>query len=95
MIERRKEHRARSLLGARISFGQRKSTMDCVVRNVSADGAMVEFPQTALTPGEFKLQILQRGEIHLARVIWRKNDKAGLALSGMQKLAIPPDAVGR
>ena len=67
MVERRKEQRRRSLLGGQISFSRRQSTMDCIVRNMSPHGALVVFPQTSLTPGEFTLHIPHRGGRHTRR----------------------------
>ena len=95
MIERRKEQRRKSLLGGRISFSRRQSTMDCMVRNVSAHGALVVFPQASLTPGEFTLHIPHRGEVHSAKVIWRRHDRAGVTLSHMQKMEMPLDTAKR
>jgi len=49
MVERRKEQRLKSLLGGRISFSRRQSTMDCTVRNIAPHGALVVFPHASLT----------------------------------------------
>ena len=95
MIERRKEQRLKSLLGGRISFSRRQSTMDCTVRNVSAHGALVVFPHTSLTPTEFSLHIPHRGETHSAKVAWRHHDRAGVTLSSMEKTEIPIDTAKR
>ena len=89
MIERRKEPRVKSLLGGRISFSRRQSTMDCVVRNVAPHGAMVVFPHTSLTPSEFMLHIPCKGETHAAKVIWRHQDRAGVTLSQVESTGIP------
>ena len=67
MIERRKEPRLKSLLGGRISFSRRQSTMDCMVRNIAPHGALVVFPHTSLTPTEFTLHIPHRGETRTRR----------------------------
>jgi hypothetical protein len=95
MIERRKEARLKSLLGGRIAFSRRQSTMDCIVRNVAPHGALVVFPHTSLTPSEFTLHIPSRGEAHSAKVIWRRHDRAGVTLSNMEKSEIPIDTARR
>lgn len=95
MTERRKEQRLRSLLGGRVSFGRRQSTMDCIVRNVAPHGALVVFPYTSLTPSEFTLHIPSRGEAHSAKVIWRRHDRAGIALSDMERAEAPIDTARR
>lgn len=89
MDERRREPRLRSLLGGRIRFRRLQSTMDCIVRNIAAHGAMLEFPRTAITPGEFSLHIPQRGETHCARVVWRRRERLGVVLSDMEKTGAP------
>ncbi len=95
MIERRREPRLKSLLGGRISFSRRQSTMDCMVRNIGPHGALVVFPHTSLTPTEFTLHIPHRGEAHSARVIWRRHDRAGVTLSDKEKVEIPIDTARR
>lgn len=95
MSERRREPRLKSLLGGRISFSRLQSTMDCVVRNIAAHGAMVVFPHAAVTPREFRLEIPHRGEVHAAKVIWRTHDRAGVELSQMEKFEVPIEATRR
>jgi hypothetical protein len=95
MIERRKEPRLRSILGGRISFSRRQSTMDCVIRNIAPQGALVVFPYTSLTPTEFTLHIPHRGETRSAKVIWRKHDRAGVTLSDTEAGGIPIDQAQR
>ena len=81
MIERRKEPRQKSLLGGKVIFGRRQSVMDCVVSNISPHGALVVFPQVSLTPSEFMLHIPHRDETYSAKLIWRRQDRAGVSLS--------------
>lgn len=95
MTERRREPRLRSLLGARISFRRLQSSMDCIVRNIAPHGALVVFPRAAVTPQEFSLEIPQRGERRTAKVIWRRHDRAGVALSDMETFEVPTDTARR
>jgi hypothetical protein len=95
MIERRKETRLKSLLGGRIGFSRRQSTMDCTVRNISPHGALVVFPHTSLTPTEFTLHIPHRGETHSAKVAWRHHDRAGVTLSNVERMEVPIDTAKR
>jgi hypothetical protein len=62
---------------------------------VSPHGALVVFPHTSLTPGEFTLHILHRGEAHSAKVMWRRHDRAGVVLSNMEKMETPIDTAKR
>jgi hypothetical protein len=78
MQERRKLARNRTFLGGVIAFNHRKSTMDCLVRNISAGGAKISLTNTATIPDKFDLTIKQKGRALLARIVWRKADEAGI-----------------
>jgi hypothetical protein len=95
MEERRREARQRSLLGGRIVFDDRRCTLDCTVRNVSPHGAMVVASESFRIPETFDFVIPHRDTAHQARVIWRRGESAGLALSPLdgpsqQKLRVRP-----
>lgn len=77
MLERRKSFRSRVYFGGRIAFNGRQSSMDCIVRNFSDDGARVEFDTTRLITGEVDFTIEQKGYAFRARMIWRRGDQAG------------------
>ena len=78
MTERRRESRQRSYLGGQIAFNRRRSTMDCLVRNVSSHGARLAFTGALTTPEEFDLHIPQREERQRVRVVWRGEDEVGV-----------------
>jgi hypothetical protein len=80
MHERRKIARNRTFLGGVIAFHHRKSTMDCLVRNLSPGGAKICFTNTVTVtfPDEFDLTINQKKRTLPARVIWRRADEAGI-----------------
>jgi hypothetical protein len=75
--EQRREMRRRVLKAGRIVFNNRQSTLDCTVKNISSQGALVTLPSTTFVPEEIELCI--GNETHKARVIWRAADKMGLA----------------
>lgn len=81
MTDRRKSPRRRSFLGARISFNQQCSTLNCVVRNLSLDGALVQIPDVVALPGAFSLEIPQQQRVYSARVCWRNADSFGIAFA--------------
>jgi hypothetical protein len=95
MVERRREPRQRSLLGARLSFNHRQSTMDCLVRNISPNGALIVFEHAAVTPREFHVEIPTRAETRSATVIWRNHDRAGVAFAAAEPLGVPADTALR
>ena len=79
MRERREFQRGRTYLGARLAFNNQYCTIDCLVRNMSRNGAKLIFEGTVLLPGEFELTLPQKGESRHARIIWRQQDEAGVS----------------
>jgi len=47
----------RSLLRARIIFNGGNSTIECLIRNVSAHGMRLELAESLSVPGEFDLDV--------------------------------------
>jgi hypothetical protein len=88
-VERRREARLRCLLTGTIAFDDNKATFDCVLRSVSAHGARVELPDAFRVPDEFSLIVPHHDQVHHAAVIWRKGERAGLALSDVEESAPP------
>ena len=78
MLDRRKLHRDRTYLGGRIAFNNRCSTFDCLVRNLSQDGAKIAFSDSATVPSEFDVTIHRKGESRRARIVWRDETQAGI-----------------
>ena len=83
MQDRRESVRDKEFLGGVAETSTRGSTMDCVVRNFSDNGACVEFDSSAAIPDEMNLTISQRGRSYLARMIWRQANRVGLAFRTM------------
>ena len=87
MQEHRKSHRSRTYLGGRIAFDRRFSTMDCLVRNLSANVARVVFTNMVTVPDELELTITHKARTFRARMVWRQHEEAGLVF-----LEVRPDA---
>jgi PilZ domain len=81
MLDRRKLHRDRTYLGGLIAFDYRGSALECLVRNLSEDGAKVVFSDGAAVPAEFELTIHRKGESRRAQVVWRDETQAGIRFS--------------
>jgi hypothetical protein len=79
MVERRKFHRSRTLLGARIAFGRNFMTMDCVIRDMTSAGARLRLPSTVGVPAAFQLLIDRDRCRHSCKVIWRSETEIGVA----------------
>ena len=94
IADRRRAPRLRSLLTGTIAFDDNNSTMDCTVRNISAWGAKIVLPDAFRVPDDFNLVVPHHDQTHRAKVIWRKGESAGLALSDLEEHedAQPADA---
>ena len=92
MIERRQNARARVIYSGVIAYDQRRSTMNCVVRNFSEDGVKVEFDNTPLLPDEIDLLIAKKSRAFNAKIVWRGDREAGLTFrSKVENHPIPLD----
>lgn len=78
-VERRSEARRRSLLRASVVYGGGRSTMDCIVRDLTSKGAKLKFAGPALVPPVFELRLLDRDERRHAHKVWVREAEMGLA----------------
>jgi hypothetical protein len=77
MQDRRRFPRAKCFKGATIkSSGQ---TISCVVRNVSAEGAGLQFAYSGALPAEFDLCFNTGRQMRKCRVIWCTPREAGIS----------------
>lgn len=89
MQDRRKAVRERTFFGGDIAFNHRSSTMTCVVRNFTAQGAMLGFNNTATVPDKFDLVIGCKQRSFRARMVWRRVNEAGVAFEAEHAGAEP------
>jgi hypothetical protein len=80
MHDRRSSARRKTYFGGRLVINDRWSTMDCVLRNISAHGAKLAStaPATAAVPDEFDLEVFRMGLTFRARTIWRRRNELGV-----------------
>ena len=78
--ERRVAPRMRVLKRAKIIFNNGFSTFDCVVRNVSATGALLTLAESAHMPREFDIKIGD-DPVRPARLVYRRTMFAGVRYS--------------
>lgn len=79
MVERRSSARQKSFLQGRIYFNNRRSSVDCLIRDFSETGARLKFSETAAVPEAIELYIPNKEEVHRARVEWRSGDEMGIS----------------
>jgi hypothetical protein len=78
MPEARRVERVKSFLRAQIIFNQRMSTIECVVKNFSPQGAKIALGDSLSVPSEFELYIPQKGRSYRARLAWRDATAIGV-----------------
>lgn len=83
----RAAERIRSFLRAQIIFNNRMSTIDCIIKNISATGARIALSETLTVPTEFELSIPEKGRRHHARLVWRDKDAMGVEFTVPQTSA--------
>jgi hypothetical protein len=79
MKERRVVSRQKSFLQGRIYFNHRRSSIDCLIRDYSEQGARLKFSEAANIPEAIELYIPNKEEIHRARVEWRTGNEMGVS----------------
>jgi hypothetical protein len=85
-LDRRRSSRDKVIYGGIAEIGDDGATRDCVVRNISDQGAKIEF-NTAV-----KLQMLvaiaRKGRSFLSRVVWWRDNFVGVAFSSESELPV-------
>ncbi|MCM2475689.1 PilZ domain-containing protein [Rhizobium sp. CG5] len=78
MEERRKATRSRALKAGRVVSNNGYSTHNCIVRNITAQGAKLVFETTIDIPDQFQLR-LEDGVQHACTVRWRTMKDIGVS----------------
>jgi PilZ domain len=78
MGERRASSRERKLFGAKIIFNNNSSVLDCILRDLSLQGARLLADSFVGIPDRFDLRINRDGVCHPSKVAWRANDQIGV-----------------
>jgi PilZ domain len=79
MKDRRTASRQRSFLQGRIFYNNRRSSVDCLIRDISDTGAKLKFSESITVPEAMELYIPNKDEFRRARVQWRFGGEMGIA----------------
>ena len=80
MQDRRETVRDKVMYGGVAEIGDRGTTRECIVRNISDNGANIEFSDEYELPKEqLSLRIARKGRSFMARVIWWRDNFVGVA----------------
>jgi len=77
MAENRIQSRLRTLKSGKIVFNDRRSVVDCTIRNLSRTGACLQMPTTAGIPEHFEL--LLEGVSRTCAIAWRSGSRMGVS----------------
>lgn len=81
-IERRRLPRRRALKACKAVYGDFRYTIDCVVRDLTPDGARLRADAAMEIPDDFYLFDGGEGRLQRAEVIWRTGNELGVRFVG-------------
>jgi hypothetical protein len=83
MQDRRESVRNKVMYGGVAEIGERGTTRECIVRNISEHGATIEFDNDVQLPKEqLSLRVARKGRSFLAKVVWWRDNFVGVAFRG-------------
>lgn len=85
-LERRRAGRHRALLAGKLANEDATTTIDCIIRNISDTGAMIETSTPHLIPNQMHLVQIKEGVAWDVEVIWRRGNRIGLSLGDRHDL---------
>jgi hypothetical protein len=80
-VERRRIARQKSFLRGSIHFNNRRSVVDCLIRDISPYGARLIFSDAVTVPDVLELYIPQKEQTLRTHVIWRHGQEVGVAFA--------------
>ena len=90
MLDRRQSARDKVIYGGVAEIGEHGATRDCIVRNISDNGARIEFSNVVKLPKEqMSLAVARKGRSFLARIIWWRDNFIGVAFSEEKPSELP------
>lgn len=99
MSERRSSARQKSFLQGRVFYNNRRTSADCLVRDVSARGARLVFADAITVPDVVELYLSNKDAIQRATVQWRRGNEIGVGFgieySSDMDVTAPPDMSAR
>lgn len=91
MGERRQSIRQKSFLRGCVYFNKKRSAVDCLIRDISDEGARIIFSDAVNVPDIVELYIPQKEQTLRSRVQWRHGHEVGIAFTDFTATAPQPD----
>ena len=90
MRDRRESVRDKVMYGGVAEIGERGTTRECIVRNISDNGASLEFSNVVRLPKEqISLTIARKGRSFLAKIVWWRDNFVGVAFKAETPYEFP------
>jgi hypothetical protein len=90
MLDRRQSARDKVIYGGVAEIDEHGATRDCVVRNISENGAGIEFSNVIKLPKrQISLAIARKGRSFLARIVWWRDNFVGIAFNSETSSGLP------
>jgi hypothetical protein len=93
MGERRQSPRQKSFLRGCIYFNNRRTVIDCLIRDISEHGARLRFSDSISIPDAFELHIPQKNQTLRAFARWRHGMDLGVAFADVARAPATEEAV--
>src|SRR3989304_2702125 len=95
--EQRPEHqrkavRQKSFLRGMIYFNNRRSSFDCLIRDITPEGARLVFSSAVTTPDVIELHVPHKEQTLSARVMWRNGEEIGVSFAQAATTDQPAEA---
>ena len=81
IADHRRVQRRNACMQASIFHPLQTESLRCVVRNISHDGALIEFPRPKNLPTSFWLRLEGDTTLRLCTIAWRSDDLLGVEFS--------------
>lgn len=82
----RAEHRMRTLKQAKAILSD-STTMDCRIKDLTQEGARLDFGTPCVLPEKFRLLFVAEGVMVPVHVQWHRGNQAGVHFTGPQEIA--------
>jgi len=90
MTDRRQSARDKVVYGGVAEIAESGASRNCVVRNISEQGAHLEFTnEIGLPKTSLRLTIARKGRSVMARIIWLRDNFVGVAFNPEQSYELP------
>ncbi len=90
MDERRHMPRHRTFLQGRVLYNNRRSTADCIIRELTDDGARLSFSDRVTLPHAFELHIPNRDQTYRVETIWNHGEEVGVTFGRHAEATLAP-----